>query len=275
MRRRRKTVHGIPVHGRSTVNRPGGTIVDARRSTEGFVGGKEAERDLPDLGPADLGAVAERAVMGGQEPVVLAVKRHRAHAAKRLVVETGHPGVDLEILEQAEDLDRGARQDREGYVRMAGPVRRRQRRHHGEGGRHGGDLDVTGGALLEGPNLLLHRPGIADDTARPVKHALALRREAEEARAAMDEQNAERVFELLDSRRKRRLRHAARFGGAAEMLLAGESDQIFQLVDHARTTFQITNLRVLSAFLTDSSSSRARNRCTGARPSRAFGTAKS
>src|SRR5471032_666371 len=85
--------------------------------------------------------------------------------------------------------------------------------------------------LLQRSNLLLHRPRIADDAASPVEHTLTLRREAVEARAAMDEENTERVLELLDPRRKRRLRHAARLGRPAEMLFMRESDQILQLVD--------------------------------------------
>jgi hypothetical protein len=97
----------------------------------------------------------------------------------------------------------------------------------------GGDLDVPGQPVLERADFLTHGARIADDAARPFEDALALRREAVEARAALDEQHAERVFELLDAGGKRGLGDAAGFGGAAEMLLAGEREEEFQLVDHA------------------------------------------
>ena len=76
-----------------------------------------------------------------------------------------------------------------------------------------------------------HRARVADDAARPVEHALAFRREALEARAAVDQQHAHRLLELLDSGRQRRLGDAAGLGGAAEMLLAGQRQEEFELID--------------------------------------------
>src|SRR5581483_3378000 len=53
-------------------------------------------------------------------------------------------------------------------------------------------------------------------------------------RAAIDQQHAHLLFELLDTGRQRRLRHCARLCGAAEMPCARQREQEFELVDHVR-----------------------------------------
>ncbi len=63
------------------------------------VGGEQAERHLADLGPGYRIAVAERAVGGGEQTILLAIERHGLHPAERLVVEIGQAGVDLQILQ--------------------------------------------------------------------------------------------------------------------------------------------------------------------------------
>ena len=100
-------------------------------------------------------------------------------------------------------------------------IGRGERRHHRERGRDRGDAQPPGQAVAQRIDLLAHGAGVADDAARPVEHALALRREALEARAAVDQQHAHLLFELLDAGRQRRLGHAAGLGGAAEMLSRG------------------------------------------------------
>jgi hypothetical protein len=72
-------------------------------------------------------------------------------------------------------------------------------------------------------DLLAHGARITDDAPRPIEHALTLGREALEARAALHEQYAERVFELFDGGGEGRLAHAAGFGSEAEMPLARET----------------------------------------------------
>jgi hypothetical protein len=73
---------------------------------------------------------------------------------------------------------------------------------------------------------------IGHDAARPIEHALALGREALEARAPQHELDPEAVLQLLHPGRQGLLGHAAGFGRMAEMLLAGEREQEVQLVDH-------------------------------------------
>ena len=113
--------------------------------------------------------------------------------------------------------------------------RRRQPRHHGQRRRDGGNADAAGQAVARRAHLLAHGAGVADDAARPDQHLLALRRQPLEARAAQHQHDAELVFKLLDRRRQRRLGDAARLRRAPEMLLLGQSDEEFQLVDHGRT----------------------------------------
>jgi hypothetical protein len=185
---------------------------------------KQAERDAADLLPGDLIAIAEWTVCGGKQPVVPMVKRDCLDPTERLVVQIGHAGVDLEILEQPQDLDGGTRQDRKRDVGMARPIGRRQRRYHRQRRGHGRDPEMAGKPSLQGADLLPHRPGVANDAPRPLEHLLALGREAVETRAALHEKNAKRVLQLHDRRRERRLRHAAHLGCMAEMLLARESD---------------------------------------------------
>ena len=58
------------------------------------------------------------------------------------------------------------------------------------------------------------------------------------ARRALDERDAELFLELLDLRRQRRLADEARLGGAAEMLVFGERDQISEVAQvHGRPCY--------------------------------------
>ena len=127
----------------------------------------------------------ECAVTGGQQPIALVVERHGPDLAERLVVEIADAGIDLEVLEQVQDFDRGARQDREADARDAWPgtassgARRSAARS--------GSRRCAGGpdeAALQGIEVLPHRLGVADDAARPVEHPLALGREALEPGAS-------------------------------------------------------------------------------------------
>ena len=86
--------------------------------------------------------------------------------------------------------------------------------------------------FLQSLHLLPHGARVGDDGARPVEHPLALRGEAQEARGPLHQHDAQRVLELLDAGREGRLGHAAGLGGAAEVALASQRQQIFELVDH-------------------------------------------
>jgi hypothetical protein len=67
----------------------------------------------------------------------------------------------------------------------------------------------------------------------PRRAPVDLRRESLKAGAALHQHDAELVFQLLDGGRQSRLRDAEIFGGAAKMLRARQSNEEFELVDHA------------------------------------------
>ena len=114
------------------------------------------------------------------------------------------------------------------HVRMALAERRGEARDHRERGRDRGDAQLPGQAVAQRVDLRAHRARVADDAARPVEHLLALGREALETRAAVDQQHAHLLLELLHAGRKRRLGDAAGLGGAAEMPLAGQGKEEIQ-----------------------------------------------
>ena len=87
-------------------------------------------------------------------------------------------------------------------------------------------------AFLERAHFLAHRPRVGHDGARPVEHPLALGREAQEARSALHQHDAQGFLELLDAGGEGRLRDAAQFGGLAEILFPRQSQEILELVDH-------------------------------------------
>src|SRR5262245_45079776 len=120
----------------------------------------------------------------------------------------------------------------EADIGMPRAERRRDHGHHGERRGDCRDADMAGKAFPQRVDLLAHGAGVADDAPRPVEHALAFRREALEARTPLHEQHTERILELLDAGRERRLTDAAGFGGVAEMPLARQRNDEFELLNH-------------------------------------------
>ncbi len=120
------------------------------------------------------------------------------------------------------------------HARVLFAERRGQPWHHGERGRNRRDADVAGKAVPRGAHLFLHGARVAGDAPRPDQHLLAFRRQPLEARTALDQHDAQRLLELLDRRRQRRLGDAELLGSPAEMLLPCEFDEEFELVDHGR-----------------------------------------
>ena len=196
------------------------------------VGREQTQRHLRDLGPGHRYAVAERCVRRCDQPVALVIERDGKDTAERFVFQIGDAGVDLEVLEQVEDFDRGARPDGELHVGMPLAIGRGEPRNHRQRGRDRGDPQPPGQAVAQRIDLLAHRAGVANDAAGPVEHALALRRETLEPRAAVHQQHAHLLFKLLHARRQGRLGHPTGLGSAAEVLLPRQGQNEVELVDH-------------------------------------------
>ncbi len=112
-------------------------------------------------------------------------------------------------------------------------IGRGQLRDHRQRGRDRGDAQLAAQAAAQRLDLVAHGAAVADDAPRPFEHPFAFGREALEPRAAVDQQDAHLLFELLDPGRQGRLGHPARLGGMAEMLFSREGEDIFELVEHA------------------------------------------
>ena len=72
---------------------------------------------------------------------------------------------------------------------------------------------------------------LAQNAMRLFHHLIAQRREADHPAAAFDQRHAEQRFEFADPRAQCRLRHEARFRGAAEMAVFVQRHKILQLLD--------------------------------------------
>src|ERR1700680_900283 len=120
---------------------------------------------------------------------------------------------------------------------MLSAIGRGDRRHHSERRRNRGYAQAAREPVLQRLDLLAHGARVADDAARPIEGALALVGEADEARTALHQHDAEGRLELLDAGGQRRLGDAAGVGGTAEMLFAGKRQKVFELVDHRGNGF--------------------------------------
>ena len=87
--------------------------------------------------------------------------------------------------------------------------------------------------MARGAHFLAHRASVADNSARPGKHLLSLGGQPLKARTAMHQHHAELVLQLLDRGRQRGLGNAQSLSRPSEMLLLGERNEEFQLVDHS------------------------------------------
>ncbi len=94
------------------------------------------------------------------------------------------------------------------------------------------DAKPAGQALVDLLETAAQVLRLGENAVSVVENEPSLRRQADEVMAALDDRRAETLFELPDRRRKRRLRHMAGLRGLAEMLLAGERNQIFELLQH-------------------------------------------
>ena len=103
---------------------------------------------------------------------------------------------------------------------------------HGQHRWNGRDAQMARKPALVQIDVLLHRAYAGNDLTRPAEDALAFFGEAQEARAAPDQHDAQRILKLPYAGRKRRLGDAAVLRRAAEMFFLCKGDQKLKLVDH-------------------------------------------
>ena len=212
-----------------------------RQQAERRLGRAPSRRSCFELGD-------RRPLAGRQEQIFLVVDRLDAHALQRLVVEIGDARIEFELLDAALDLLRGQRQHRHGDVRdsarRTAPVR----------------CETIGSAVGITPSR--SRPvsplsissiaraqvlGLGEDAMGVLERELALRGQADETMAALDERRAELLLELPDRRGKRRLRDMTRLRRPAEMLFARQRHEICQLSQHhARSLAQASAPRAIA-----------------------------
>ena len=111
--------------------------------------------------------------------------------------------------------------------------------------------------MLIRPRRLLRVPtsscssdvAVGEDPLRPGQHPLALGRQALEAVAALDDQDAEILLQMAQSGRQGRLRHAAGLRCPREVSLAGEADEVAELADVHQSVFRDSCRRGRAALL--------------------------
>ena len=112
---------------------------------------------------------------------------------------------------------------------MVGAERRRQERDAGEGGRDRADPELTGEPAAHRVELGVEAADVGEDPARPLEHPLALGRQPLVALRAPHDREADLALEPPDARRERRLRDVAGPRRAAEVLLADERHEVFEM----------------------------------------------
>jgi hypothetical protein len=84
-------------------------------------------------------------------------------------------------------------------------------------------------------DFLLQRTPVVEDRVRPLEDALPIGREPVETLTALDDRNAQFLFELPDAAGQRWLTDVTRLSCTGKVLFSREGDQILQLSDvHAQ-----------------------------------------
>jgi len=79
------------------------------------------------------------------------------------------------------------------------------------------------------PVLVVETADVGEDPARPLEHPIALGSQSLVALGTPHEREAELRLEASDPGRERRLRDVTRACGTAEVLLAGEGDEVGEM----------------------------------------------
>src|SRR5690606_41697777 len=108
---------------------------------------------------------------------------HRVNPTKRLGFEIGDPDTYLEVFQQREHLQGGAKDDGKGPLGVLSPERCGEGRYHGECGGNGCDPDMPCEPAPGCAHLLPHGSDISYDAPGPFQHPLPLGSKALKTRA--------------------------------------------------------------------------------------------
>jgi hypothetical protein len=159
------------------------------------------------------------------------IERERTHARQWLVVEIGDAGIEIERIEAALNLGRGVGQNLDRRARMGFGKRLGQPVYERQSDRNDADLELAGHAFPQAAEFLGKALIVGGDTLRPGQHAFALLSKTDEAVPTLDNEHAERLFDLFDAGRKRRLGYVGGRRRTGKMPLARQGRQILELPD--------------------------------------------
>jgi hypothetical protein len=151
--------------------------------------------------PADDPSVTKMPFRPCHQDVSFPIERHGPDPGQGFVVQIRYADVQAELVEMPLDFDGSLwSDDNIGAFVAAG----KRTGHHGDDRqrhRDRTDPELTDHALAHVAQLLLKATIVRQNALRPREHALALLREADEALAALCDQDTETLLELLDARR--------------------------------------------------------------------------
>ena len=197
---------------------------------EGDGGAEEGEGEGGDVVPGD--ARAGGGGGGGEEEEALAVEGEGVEAVAGGVVDVGEGDVELALAEGVEELGGGG--GLEGELeggKLLGEGDAEDRGESGGGGQHAEAEGSLHALIAEVVELLLEAVAVFLHLLGPGEDALAFGGEALKALAALDDADVHIFFQLLDAGGEGGLRDVAGGGGAGEVALLVEGEQVFEVAD--------------------------------------------
>jgi hypothetical protein len=153
---------------------------------------------------------AQLPVARDDEQIPLAPQRQRVDQGERLVVEVGHAGVELAVLEPVGDLPRRHRYQSNPHARMAFAEAGRESGRHRQRRGDRTDPQHPFQPAAEPARFLAEALQVCQRALGPTQDPLAFRRQTFEPSTAPHERNPELVFEAPDAGRQGGLRDVAR-----------------------------------------------------------------
>jgi len=197
---------------------------------EGNGGAEEGEGKCGDVVPCDARTGGSGG--GGEEEEALAVEGEGVEAIAGGVVDVGEGDVELALAEGVEEFGVGRGLDGEldgGILLCEGDAE--DGGEGGGGGQHAEAEDALHALIAEFVEFLLEAIAVFEHLLGPGEDAFAFGGEALKALAALDDADVHVFFQLLDARGERGLRDAAGSGGAGEVALLVEGEQVFEVAD--------------------------------------------